>query len=422
MKFIRWIINILKKENQQHELPCTEEKSDLDYLDVGDVIWAKRYKTENEKNKIAIGHQTGPYIIIKKTNDKIYGIYCSSNPEIIDPIIKRKLNKLDYTAEKDNFIWINFIEEITTNTYLKTIGKIDNNSLDLINKYIYIGLIHNKTIKNYKYEDIKINYTIGDIIIFNNIKYYIYKLDNNNYYCYQLNKTTNDNKQGIKINKKRYLFDFNNVTITKNSNISLYEVLDEENQNIVNKLKLKTHEEEKYKNNLESGNLIEYNDKLYYIFGNYKQELLTYKIYNKKIDNTKPIIINKKRYYADFIETKIDKNPNKIKVISRISPVEEIELKKQKKLVKNKNSENNNKNNKYKKFTIRTIIINNETLNKYVIIERNDNTIVLYDLNKDELYKLDIAKELDNFTKVNIQSNIDFQNILIKIKNNNRQY
>lgn len=35
-------------------------------LKVGDIVWARRYANEEEKNKIESGHLVSPFIIIKK--------------------------------------------------------------------------------------------------------------------------------------------------------------------------------------------------------------------------------------------------------------------------------------------------------------------------------------------------------------------
>ena len=42
------------------------KNDDLSFLNVGDIIWAKRYKNDEEKNKLGIGHQESPFVIIKK--------------------------------------------------------------------------------------------------------------------------------------------------------------------------------------------------------------------------------------------------------------------------------------------------------------------------------------------------------------------
>ena len=417
IKFIKWIVDIIKNQKQTPENITIPEKNEIDFLELGDITWAKRYKTEEEKSKIKEGHEIGPYIIIKKDNNKIYGIYCSSNSIITNPIIKRKLNKLDYTKNKDNYIWINNIDEITEDTFLNKIGKIDDQTLDLINKYIYIGIKHNYEIKNYTLEEVNFNYSIGDIIIYKNNKYYIHKIDNNNFYCYKLNK--NNIQKNITIYKKNYSLDFNNVLIPIDSKISLYEVIDIDTQKKINKLKVKTQEEEKYKNNLESGNLIEYNNKLYYIFGNFKDELLTYKIKKTNDYQYKRIMINNQIYYTNFEEIPIKKGKEKIKVISRITPIEELELKKLKKQIKNKNEKkiNNNKNNEiYKKYKIKTIILDNETQDKYIIINRENNIITVYSMKKDIIFDIDLAKENKKYTKLETLSNIAYQNKMLKIK------
>ena len=50
----------------------------LFFLDVGDIIWAKRYQNEKEKEKIMEGHQEGPYVVIKKTFFNVYALFCTS--------------------------------------------------------------------------------------------------------------------------------------------------------------------------------------------------------------------------------------------------------------------------------------------------------------------------------------------------------
>ena len=40
--------------------------SSLDFLDVGDVIWANRYVNLDDKENFEIGHEKGPFVIIVK--------------------------------------------------------------------------------------------------------------------------------------------------------------------------------------------------------------------------------------------------------------------------------------------------------------------------------------------------------------------
>ena len=53
--------------------------SKLDFLNEKDIIWCKRYSTEEVKNKIDIGHRVGPFIVIYKKGKRVYGLECGSN-------------------------------------------------------------------------------------------------------------------------------------------------------------------------------------------------------------------------------------------------------------------------------------------------------------------------------------------------------
>ena len=54
------------------------EENTFSSLNVGDIIWARRYTNEEEKNKLEPGHFESPFIIIKKTKQKLYGVLCTS--------------------------------------------------------------------------------------------------------------------------------------------------------------------------------------------------------------------------------------------------------------------------------------------------------------------------------------------------------
>lgn len=77
-------------------------KSNLSFLEVGDIIWANRYLTEVEKETMEEGHQTGPFIVIRKTKRKVYALACtgtkSKNPY---DIIRMKIPKDSYSFHKD---------------------------------------------------------------------------------------------------------------------------------------------------------------------------------------------------------------------------------------------------------------------------------------------------------------------------------
>ena len=80
--------------------------NDLSFLNVGDIIWAKRYKNDEEKSRIKMGHQESPYVIIKKSKGKVYALQFTSNPhwEIQWKMAYYPLGKLNYEMKKNSFI------------------------------------------------------------------------------------------------------------------------------------------------------------------------------------------------------------------------------------------------------------------------------------------------------------------------------
>ena len=82
--------------------------SRLPFLNESDVIWAKRYNTEEEKLKIEKGHRESPYIVIYKKRKKVYALECVSNKTIKSASLlklqfhRSKLNNLT----KDGYMYV----------------------------------------------------------------------------------------------------------------------------------------------------------------------------------------------------------------------------------------------------------------------------------------------------------------------------
>lgn len=75
-------------------------------FNVGDIIWAKRYKTQSEKERIKVGHQSSPYVIIKKKAGKIYALQSTSNPhlEVQWKMVYYPLGRLNYNLQKNSYL------------------------------------------------------------------------------------------------------------------------------------------------------------------------------------------------------------------------------------------------------------------------------------------------------------------------------
>lgn len=88
MKIIKFIKKLFKIGN-----------NGLGYLKVGDIVWAKRYGTDEDKK----GHQESPFVIIKKTRQGVYGLQGTSNPhqEVKWKMPYYQLGRLEYGMDKN---------------------------------------------------------------------------------------------------------------------------------------------------------------------------------------------------------------------------------------------------------------------------------------------------------------------------------
>ena len=72
-KFFKSIIKKSNRNTSSKKQIKINKKAILE-VNVGDIIWAKRYHTEEEKLEILEGHREGPFLVIKKISK---GLICS---------------------------------------------------------------------------------------------------------------------------------------------------------------------------------------------------------------------------------------------------------------------------------------------------------------------------------------------------------
>lgn len=114
-------------------------KSNLEFLNEGDVIWAKRYSNEKEKLDIKEGHRESPYIIIKKTKRKVYGVECTTNNNTNKNIItKLPLSNRKYPFLKDCYANMEKVVLLNRERYVKKIGIIDEDDLEKIYRILVV--------------------------------------------------------------------------------------------------------------------------------------------------------------------------------------------------------------------------------------------------------------------------------------------
>ena len=164
---------------------------DFSNISVGDIIWAKRYSDETEKKNIKKGHEESPFVVIKKTKYRIYALMCTTNPHTNVKWNKLfyMLNRIIYNFKKNCYVNTGYVYIIDKNKYIRTIGHLNNEDQNNLNKYLYI--VKNSALGNrlnINLRGINFNISKGDIIIFDDKKYLIYDMNNGKYKCYSLNR------------------------------------------------------------------------------------------------------------------------------------------------------------------------------------------------------------------------------------------
>lgn len=400
-------------------------KNKIKSTKIGDIIWIKRYDNEIEKEKIEIGHREGPAIVIHKNLFNTYILSCTSevkNSKAINLFYLLKKDKYK-KLKKDTYVKIFFIQKLKPKNYVFKIHYLQDDDLNQLNKKVVLYFTQNKSkILNYfLIKRLKFILTDGDIIKYNNQLYYIYEHDNQYFYCYQV-EYKNKGYNAIDINDITYFFNFKvKVKILINKKIKLINTC-----NDIKKLSIKVKNEEyqkskKTKNFVKHGHLIKYENNLFYVYGEFSNYYLLYKVYRdiEKNDDMLAIAINKGIYFTSFEQVRLNKNEQF--EIRRIA--NDIEIKNIKYLYKNHKINLENKNLiVHKKIQEKTIIATFDSLDRYVVIKRIGNTIRYIDLDDyNNIYEEKIDSDFA-MRKIGVIDNFEFQNIKAYLKNHHANY
>jgi hypothetical protein len=187
-------------------------------LNIGDVVWAKRYSNNKQKKLIKINHREGPFIIIKKTAKRVYGIPCTSNKNAWNCY---KLGKIGGYS-KITYLLLEQIVIIGKYRFIKKVCSLDNNKINEIMNRLE-RILSRRKISFFSNKDIIYNYNIGNVVKYQGNKYYIYGESINYYNCIILHKT-GVFKKNIRINAEKYLLDIQDSrSLSKNR---YYEILE----------------------------------------------------------------------------------------------------------------------------------------------------------------------------------------------------
>lgn len=426
-------------EDETNNLETEFEKitSEYENLNIGDIIFAKRYTSEEDMLKIPEGHREGPYLVVGKYNSMPICLYISGNPPK-NKFFSHKtleLNNKNYFLNKCSYVHITNRSYISKDRYIEKIDYLTEEDKRILFKK------HEIIQRTNKYSRIKLDLpTIplepGDIITYGYDFYLIIAEINNKYHCIKMSKEKFESEFYIVIEGEKYYLDFDNPIIYS----KLLEPLREnfiDNRILHNVLAIQRQRIEylKHKYKISRGSLIRINDIFYYVYGEIGNEWLAFSVTNQESDVLCPLTIGNEFYYTDFSNnTTIPKNTEGIEVINLANDKEMKNIKDskksykknfQKKELKKQKSQiiNSSDNQKIKKPEIESGCLvkiantDSNTIYLYLVIIRDQDEIITirYDKYLQGEYTLN-KFYIEQIEKYSTSKNFNLKQVLTDIK------
>ena len=255
------------------------EKDTIQDFQYGDVVIARRYHNKEEKQKIIAGHRIGPFVVLEKQGDKYLCVYGTTKSEY-----KKTHEVLEFYSERLTYFILDRIYEINKNDIGGKIDSLDERKKEILNLKLKRKSVEEKEL------------TEGDIISFLDKIYYTYRV--NPVVLMELKEGYRTSDKVFSIFGKEYIFDFNsNVIYGKIDNYKIIDYLDNEQINHLKKCFFTRRKMPK----LERGMLIEYLNRIYYVYGIDKDRALLYQVNKREdIDNSRSVYVNNREYEASF--------------------------------------------------------------------------------------------------------------------------
>lgn len=370
----------------------------------GDIIWARRYKNEKEKQAIPDGHREGPFIVLSNNGKELVCVMCTGVDYTIDhPTKYMEINYVNYNLRKDTFVRL----ESTIITSSEFITRLDTlRSHDLNQLYKKYKINNPKS----KYE---FHYDVGDIVSLNGQLYYIYSNEYSYFKAFCINRT-NKSKNVFVNNSNRYSFNFEGISkLNIDSDFELVDIIDEPQR--VEMRYSSYLKDKKEKSEVRIGTLVEYENKLYYIYGEYKENFMVYKVCNKG----NAVKVAGKNYFISLTEEQIPKKHD-YRVVGQSSVLEREDFKRMKTISKKSHKPKTVKAvvRVNKDIVVGSILLDEYTFKKYFVYKRNGNKVTVY--NMDDLgdsFVVDLERESKDFRYMGKLSHIDFMSYDIQVKN-----
>lgn len=354
--------NILKKEKIEENVEL-EIEDILSEIFPGDVIWARRYHDEKEKEEIPLGHREGPFIVVGKKNNNLVCIGGTSS-EPMDLSLYFKLDCKNHSLSRDGYYRLRNLKIVTKKEFIE--------KLDILNKQEYEKIIEGIKINNTNLLDFEIPLRIGDVVEKDNIYYLILEV-NDKISTLQL-KT-----KSLKMENIDYI-DYSNIKQFNKNELKYVKIIDK--RILINILKRYKEYLDSKQSKMQRGSVILYKNKYYYIYGEEGENWLAFKILkNTKNKDSDKIIIKGKSYHTEFETIKLNKKDD-FNVVFMCSETEINYIKKRRINYKKniKQQEELKRLNSFKPG----VFINNKNYNKkrYIIIEIHKKTLECLEINK----------------------------------------
>lgn len=286
------------------------------FLKEGDIILAKRTNDSNIKNNIIKDYKSiGPYVIIyvDREKEKIYAL-SGAYSVIRGPKTFFKIKSSSTELQEDTIHLKSIIPtEITKDDYIKKIDELPNEELNTLRKKVYAIMYYNEDNNFFNKEVLSYYNSPFDIINYKNNYYLIFDEDNKYFYSYQLYESI---YPYLKINDIGYMVNLRNITkIPKDKTYEVVYIIKPKLLDVIkNKKRWKDIKLPIVEKNIETatqGDIINYNNIYYLVFGEYKNYLQLYKLYTKQENNFAcSFIADSKTFYTNFQIYLISKNAN----------------------------------------------------------------------------------------------------------------
>ncbi len=258
-------------------------------LKVGDLVWSKRYQNKKQKKAIDTGHQEGPYIIIYKDDNAIYGLYCSSTePKDQNKMnhFKLELDEYKLKLRKTTFVQTNEARELNSKQIVRKMGKLNKSDLNTIKKMIVVLNDFSPSSINIPFDISTLKFTLSpsDIIRVKKSLYLIFKEDDTHFYAYQIMPTKQ--RGNLTYNNQKFTISYTNMITIPKEDEKFYEIAYFISPSLLPRI-IASGEESKKKNEkakiIKRGDVVRLEGEPHLIYGELGNSWQTYKLFpNKK--------------------------------------------------------------------------------------------------------------------------------------------